>query len=113
MAVRDLHWAMSEDGERFFGRFVEFGDRTGQEHLMSVKLVSPRMLLEFLRPEDVWFYDESPCRHSVGNHAIPQPTQRCCAAEWVSANTASRDGSRYSTLRSQMELNAFGSSLVG
>ena len=37
-----------------FGRFVEFGDRTGHEHPMSVKLVSPRMLLEFARaPEDV------------------------------------------------------------
>jgi glycosyltransferase involved in cell wall biosynthesis len=54
MAVRDLHWALSENGQRSFGRYVEFGDRTGQEHPMSVKLVSPRMLLELARaPEDV------------------------------------------------------------
>jgi len=54
MAVRDLHWAMSENGHRSFGRYVEFGERTGQEHPMSVKLVSPRMLLELARaPEDV------------------------------------------------------------
>ena len=53
-AVRDLHWAMSKNGQRSFGRYVEFGDRTGHEHPMSVKLVSPRMLLEFARaPEDV------------------------------------------------------------
>src|SRR5919197_1221169 len=53
-AVRDLHWAEPLDGERSFGRFVEFGDGTGPEHPMSVKLVSPRMLLEFARaPEDV------------------------------------------------------------
>jgi glycosyltransferase involved in cell wall biosynthesis len=52
--VRELHWAMSEDGRRSFGRYVEFGDRTRQEHPMSVKLVSPRLLLEFARaPEDV------------------------------------------------------------
>jgi glycosyltransferase involved in cell wall biosynthesis len=45
---------MSEDGQRSFGRLVEFGDRTGRENPMSVKLVSPRMLLEFARaPEDV------------------------------------------------------------
>jgi glycosyltransferase involved in cell wall biosynthesis len=54
MAVRDLHWAMSENGQRSFGRYVEFGDRTGQEHPMSVKLVSPRMFVELARaPEDV------------------------------------------------------------
>lgn len=54
MAVRDLHWALSENGQRSFGRYVEFGERTGQEHPMSVKLVSPRMLLELARaPEDV------------------------------------------------------------
>ncbi len=54
VAVRDLRWAMSENGQRSFGRFVEFGDQTGREHRMSVKLVSPRMLLEFARAtEDV------------------------------------------------------------
>jgi glycosyltransferase involved in cell wall biosynthesis len=54
MAVRDLHWATSENGQRSFGRYMEFGARTGQEHPMSVKLVSPRILLEFARaPEDV------------------------------------------------------------
>jgi glycosyltransferase involved in cell wall biosynthesis len=54
MAVRDLHWAMSENGQRSFGRYVEFGDRTGHEHPMSVKLVSPRMFVELARaPEDV------------------------------------------------------------
>ena len=54
MAVRELHWAISKNGQRSFGRYVEFGDRTGQEHPMSVKLVSPRILLEFARaPEDI------------------------------------------------------------
>jgi glycosyltransferase involved in cell wall biosynthesis len=53
-AVRDFHWAVPENGQRSFGRYLEFGDRTGQEHPMSVKLVSPRMLFEFARaPEDV------------------------------------------------------------
>jgi glycosyltransferase involved in cell wall biosynthesis len=53
-AVRELHWAVPLDGKRSFGRFVEFGDGTGYEHPMSVKLVSPRMLVEFARaPEDV------------------------------------------------------------
>jgi glycosyltransferase involved in cell wall biosynthesis len=53
-AVRELHWAMSENGQRSFGRYVEFGDRTGHEHPMSIKLVGPRMLLELARaPEDV------------------------------------------------------------
>jgi glycosyltransferase involved in cell wall biosynthesis len=53
--VRELHWAMSEDGQRSFGRFVEFGGhKRRRENPMSVKLVSPRMLLEFVRaPEDV------------------------------------------------------------
>jgi glycosyltransferase involved in cell wall biosynthesis len=52
--IRELLWAMSKDGQRSFGRVVEFGDRTGHEHPMSVKLVSPRMLLELARaPEDV------------------------------------------------------------
>jgi glycosyltransferase involved in cell wall biosynthesis len=53
-AVRELHWAMAENGQRSFGRYVEFGRRTGHEHPMSIKLVSPRMLLELARaPEDV------------------------------------------------------------
>jgi glycosyltransferase involved in cell wall biosynthesis len=53
-AVRELHWAMSQNGQRSFGRYVEFGDRTGHEHPMSIKLVSPRMALELARaPEDV------------------------------------------------------------
>jgi glycosyltransferase involved in cell wall biosynthesis len=53
-AVREVHWAMSENGQRSFGRYVEFGDRTGNEYPMSIKLVSPRMLLELARaPEDV------------------------------------------------------------
>ena len=53
-AVRELHWAVPLEGERSFGRFVEFGDQTGRAYPMSVKLVSPRMLFEFARaPEDV------------------------------------------------------------
>ncbi len=53
-AVRELHWAVPLEGEPSFGRLVEFGGRTEQTHPMSVKLVSPRMLLEFARaPEDV------------------------------------------------------------
>ena len=54
MAVRELRWAMSDDGQRTLGRFVEFGDRTSRENRMSVKLVSPRLLLELARArEDV------------------------------------------------------------
>jgi glycosyltransferase involved in cell wall biosynthesis len=54
MAVRDLHWAMSTNGQRSFGRFLEFGDRAERAHPMSLKLISPRLLLEFARaPEDV------------------------------------------------------------
>ena len=49
-AVRDLRWDLPLDGERSFGRLVEFGDRTGREYPMSVKLVSPRLLLEFAAP---------------------------------------------------------------
>jgi glycosyltransferase involved in cell wall biosynthesis len=53
-AVRDLHWAVPLDAERSFGRFVEFGDAARPETPMSVKLVSPRLLLEFARaPEEV------------------------------------------------------------
>ena len=53
-AVRELHWASPLEGERSFGRLVEFGDRLGREYPVSVKVVSPRMLLEFARaPEDV------------------------------------------------------------
>jgi hypothetical protein len=53
-AVRELHSAMSRNGQRSFAQYVEFDDRTGYEHPMSIKLVSPRMLLELARaPEDV------------------------------------------------------------
>jgi len=53
-AIRELHWAVPLAGERSFGRLVELGDRTGPEHPMSLKLVSPRMMLELARaPEDV------------------------------------------------------------
>jgi hypothetical protein len=54
--VRELHWAKPRDGERSFGRFVEFGGRKRRrENPMSVKLVSPRMLVEFARaPEEVF-----------------------------------------------------------
>ena len=53
--VRELHWAVPREGERSFGRFVEFGGhKRRRENPMSVKLVSPRMLLEFARaPEEV------------------------------------------------------------
>jgi glycosyltransferase involved in cell wall biosynthesis len=53
--VRELHWAVPREGERSFGRFVEFGGhKRRRDNPMSVKLVSPRMLLEFARaPEDV------------------------------------------------------------
>ena len=54
MAVRELYWAISKNGQRSFGRYVELGDRTGHEHPMSVKLVSPRILLQLARAsEDV------------------------------------------------------------
>src|SRR5690242_7356519 len=43
VAVRDLHWAIAENGQRSFGRYVEFGNRTRHQHPMSIKLVSPEM----------------------------------------------------------------------
>jgi len=52
--VREIHWAVPQDGERSFGRFVELGGHNGREHPMSIKAVSPRLLREFARaPEDV------------------------------------------------------------
>jgi glycosyltransferase involved in cell wall biosynthesis len=52
-AVRELHWAISKNGQRPFGRYVQ-RDRTGQQNATTVKLVSPRILLELARaPEDV------------------------------------------------------------
>ena len=53
-AVRELHWAVPLDGDRSYGWYIKFGGRTGHEHPISIKLVSPRLLLEFARaPEDV------------------------------------------------------------
>jgi hypothetical protein len=53
-AVREIHWAVPQDGERSFGHFVELGGHNGREHPMSIKAVSPRLLREFARaPEDV------------------------------------------------------------
>ena len=53
-AVREIRWAEPLEDERSFGQVVEFGRRTGQEHPMSVKVVSPRLLRELARaPEDV------------------------------------------------------------
>jgi glycosyltransferase involved in cell wall biosynthesis len=54
MSVRDLHWSTSRNGRRPFGRYLEFGDRGGHEHPMSIKLVGPGLLFEFVRaPENV------------------------------------------------------------
>jgi glycosyltransferase involved in cell wall biosynthesis len=53
-AVRELHWAVPLNGDRSFGWFIKFGGRSGHEHPISIKLVSPRLFLEFARaPEDV------------------------------------------------------------
>ena len=53
-AIRELHWAISKNGQRAFSRYLELGHRTGHEHPMSVELVSPRILLRLARaPEDV------------------------------------------------------------
>jgi glycosyltransferase involved in cell wall biosynthesis len=51
-AVRDLQWDVPLDGQRSFGRLVEFRDRAGGRYPMSVKLVSPRLLLEFARARE-------------------------------------------------------------
>jgi glycosyltransferase involved in cell wall biosynthesis len=53
--VRELHWAEPFGGDRSYGWFVEMGARrAGRDHPMSVKLVSPRLLIELLRArEDV------------------------------------------------------------
>ena len=53
--VRELHWGQPQAGERPLGREIEFGHRqAGRENPMSVRVISPRMLLEFARaPEDV------------------------------------------------------------
>jgi len=53
--IRELHWAVSEDGGRPLGRLVTFGGRRGgREHPITVKAVGPRLLTRFARaPEDV------------------------------------------------------------
>jgi glycosyltransferase involved in cell wall biosynthesis len=54
-AVRDLHWAEPENGKRPLGRLVEFRRfGTEREHPLTVKLISPRMLVALVRArEDV------------------------------------------------------------
>lgn len=71
--VRELHWAKPRDGERSFGRFVEFGGRKRRrENPMSVKLVSPRMLIEGVAayrrefgPCMLWVIGDGPERASL------------------------------------------------
>src|SRR5512133_1215663 len=57
--VRELHWAEEFNGERPIGWFVELGRRTGRTHPMSFKLVSPQLLVRFVRAsEDVVLFHE-------------------------------------------------------
>ena len=52
-AVRELHWAEPENGKRPLGRLVElrrFGSE--REHPMTVKLISPRLLVELVRAKE-------------------------------------------------------------
>ncbi|MGY1831180.1 glycosyltransferase family 4 protein [Geodermatophilus sp. SYSU D01180] len=57
--VREIHWAEEFNGERPIGRFVELGRRTGRKHPMSFKLVSPHLLVKFVRAgEDVALFYE-------------------------------------------------------
>jgi glycosyltransferase involved in cell wall biosynthesis len=53
--VRDLRWKEAQDGERPLGRVVTLGRRrAGREHPVTLKVVGPRLLLQFVRaPEDV------------------------------------------------------------
>jgi glycosyltransferase involved in cell wall biosynthesis len=52
-AVRDLHWAESENGKRPLGRVVEFRRfATAREHPMTVRLISPRLFVELVRAKE-------------------------------------------------------------
>ena len=52
--IRELLWAQPLNGERPLGREVTLGGRAGREHPVTVRVISPRLLVEFARaPEDV------------------------------------------------------------
>jgi glycosyltransferase involved in cell wall biosynthesis len=53
--IRELHWGQPLNGERPLGREVTLGGRrAGREHPVTVRFISPRLLVEFARaPEDV------------------------------------------------------------
>ena len=53
--IRELHWGQPLNGERPLGREVTLGGRrAGREHPVTVRIISPRLLVEFARaPEDV------------------------------------------------------------
>jgi glycosyltransferase involved in cell wall biosynthesis len=53
--IRELHWGQPLNGERPLGREIGLGvRRAGREHPVTVRVISPRLLAEFVRaPEDV------------------------------------------------------------
>jgi glycosyltransferase involved in cell wall biosynthesis len=53
--IRELHWDQPLNGERFLGREITLGGRrSGREHPVTVRVISLRLLAEFVRaPEDV------------------------------------------------------------
>jgi glycosyltransferase involved in cell wall biosynthesis len=52
-SVKELHWVEPLKGDRSYGWFVEIGARrSGREHAMSFKVVSPRLLARLIRADE-------------------------------------------------------------
>jgi glycosyltransferase involved in cell wall biosynthesis len=53
VTVRELRWALPQDGERPLGRVVTFGGRrAGREHPITLKVVGPRLFMKFVRARE-------------------------------------------------------------
>jgi glycosyltransferase involved in cell wall biosynthesis len=51
--VRELHWAVPENGKRPLGRVVSLGRRgAGREHPITLKVVGPRLFMKFARARE-------------------------------------------------------------
>ena len=53
VTVRELRWALPENGNRPLGRVVSFGGRrAGREHPITLKVVGPRLFMKFTRARE-------------------------------------------------------------
>jgi glycosyltransferase involved in cell wall biosynthesis len=53
VTVRELRWALPENGDRPLGRVVSFGGRGGgREHPITLKVVGPRLFVKFARARE-------------------------------------------------------------